>query len=217
MATIVIKGTLEVSINGQSYAGLTCPMEWSVNCCSQNGTYGFVWGGGGIGICFGDDCNSPTLEKVEQTFCDPCVNRCNKDGNQLKYSGSQQWLFNTYVNRSPTPAGILIQTFQVQGGVSATGPSAGRCGEGKLSVNGQSVCCNTDDIEYVDLGKKSIDIVQLLKAQSQQYITVPAGDDPKEVCDCYCPGCGPSIYGWCGQDLGMILNLMRESESQKCS
>lgn len=229
MANINVVGTLNITIGGQSF-GITCPFQNNVACCSENGTYTFfVSGGTGISICppggpswdtsitWSDVCglNNPP-DNVEQVFCDPCVNRCNKNGSPSKYTGSYRWLFTQYVNRSANPIVIPIATYSVSGGYD---PKTGKCGEEKICVNGTCLCCNDPDATAeVDLGEKSIDVQYLLKTIAQPYITVTHAQDPTEVCDCYCPGCGPNIFGSCGDySLNEILNIIRTSESTRCS
>lgn len=228
MANINIVGEFEITIGGQSF-GLTCPIQNWATCCTENGTYTFFYSGGGVSICppgsppwnpditWADLCglNTP-IESIEQVFCDPCANRCCKDcgGTPTSYSGNYKWLFTQYVNRSPNPIVIPLKTYTVTGGYD---PQTGKCGENKLCVNGTCVCCNDPEAyAEVNIGSVSKDIEELLKAHYQPYISVPDGEDPTSICSCYCPGCGPNIQGWCGEDLNFILNIMREVESQQC-
>jgi len=230
MASISVEGTLDITIGGSSY-GFTCPFQTNVTCCSSNGTYTFFYAaGGGISVCppggpswdknitWADLCglNNPPDTGAQKVFCDPCVNRCSKDGCGGKYTGNYKWLFEMYVNKSNNPVAIPLKTFSVSGGVDDDNLGAG-CGTGKLCVNGTCLCCKDDSYATVDLGEISIDLQTLLKAHVQPYINVENGQDPESVCSCYCAGCGPNIQMSCGEDLNYILNIMREVESQNCS
>lgn len=227
MAFINITGQLEITINGQSY-GLTCPLDTGVGCCTPNGTYYWYYQGGGIYMCgptydynlgrYVDGNCIGNSKEPEKVYCDPCVNKCCKDcnGNALSYSGEHQWLFNTYIGDSQTISGIKLVEWTVTGGYDGTGTSD--CTSSKLCVNGECVCCSAipEESATVDLGTISKDVTELLKTFTQPYIT-PGTVDPTEYCNCYCPGCGPTFGGSCGQDIGMIINMMRQEESQKCS
>ena len=229
MADINVHGELEITIAGQSY-GITCPFQTNVTCCTSNGTFTFFYAaGGGITLCppgsppwnkditWADMCglnNQPN--DAQKVFCDPCANKCNKDGCGGKYQGEYKWLFERYINKNNNPVSIPLKTFTVSGGVDDNNPNAG-CGTNKVCVNGTCICCNEGGTADVDLGTVSKDVTELLKAHVQQFITVSYLDDPEAVCACECPGCGPSLDFTCGDfNINDLLNIMRETEANNC-
>jgi hypothetical protein len=215
MANIYIIGSIDISINGQSY-GLTCDWGYNIACCSKPGTYTVFYLNGGISICQpGDEelCglnnNYPSVQYT-QVFCDPCLNRCNKDGNTLKYNGDQQWLFTTYVNNAPEPRPLVLTTF------SASTPYPKCDGSGKISVGDVELCCNSNENAQIFIEPTIVELKSLLSAYQQPYI--PFGGDPSEACNCGCPfgeaGCGPIVDACSG--LSEIISAMRSVESTRC-
>jgi hypothetical protein len=227
MCNILVEGSLDITISGNSF-GFTCPWQTNITCCSEPGTYAVFFENGGIGICppgrpywdpsitYWDICglNKSTTGKYTQVFCDPCLDRCNKDGSVMRYTGNQQWLFTTYVNASPEPRPLILTTFSVSNECCKNG-----CGsfDSKLSVNGTECCCGDVDefgqsVTYtVYVPEVSKDIKELLQAMPQPYIST--GGDPQEACACGCPGagCGPNLYGVCG-GITELLQAWREAE-----
>lgn len=230
MANISVRGDLEITVGGQSF-GITCPFQNNVTCCTSNGTFTFYYAaGGGITVCppgsppwnpnitWSDLCGlNNTSKSPQKVFCDPCANKCSKDGcGSGKYIGNYKWLFEVYLNKSNIPLNIPIATYDVSGGYDDNNPSAG-CGTKKVCVNGTCVCCSKDETAEVDLGTISKDIQELLTAHTQPFIYVPFGQNPEDVCACTCPGCGPNITMTCGDtDLNEILNIMRQTEALNC-
>jgi hypothetical protein len=224
MCNISVEGSLDITIEGNSY-GFTCPWQTNITCCSEPGTYTVFYQNGGIGICppgsppwdpsitWLDVCglNKSDTGDYTQVFCDPCLDRCNKDGSIMRYTGNQQWLFTTYVNASPEPRPIILTTFSVSGECCKNG-----CGDldSKLSVNGTECCCRDNSSLTVYVPEVSKDIKDLLKTIQQPYIST--GGDPQEACACGCPGggiCGPNLGGSCGE-IDAVLQAWREAEVQ---
>lgn len=221
---------LDITLNGNSF-GLSCEQSTAIGCCSAEGTYRvYYWEGmllvaaPGMPLPFPE----PTASQGDtpQVFCDPCKNKCTKDGNPLKYNGNEDWLFTTYVNNSPEPEAILINQFTVSknfnpskvyrdvNGYVRCGPLPPNATKGVITVNDQSICCTASEPITVYLGPVSKDIKELLKAFKQPKIDT--NGDPSEACLCGCPGfCGPAGDDCAG--LGQILNLWRSFESENCT
>ena len=232
MSFINLTADLEITINGQNY-GLICPLQMDIGCCNINGTYYWYYQNGDVRLCSPTyNSESGKYEQIdciggshqpEKVYCDPCANKCSKDSpSKLSYSGSHKWLFDMYIGNSQTISGIKLAEWTVTGGYDGT-INTSDCNVGKLCVNGKCVCCSAspEQVETVHLGTISKDITELLKTFTQPYIT-PGAVDPTEYCNCYCAGCGPIAFGGCNTnsgytDLGSIINMLRESESKKCS
>lgn len=212
MCTINFYGSIDITIGGQSF-GLTCDWGHGVNCGGPEGTYTVYYLNGSIGVCppgSEDACglnqNYPHVQYTK-VFCDPCLNRCNTDGNVLKYIGDQHWMFTTYVNGSPSPTPLVLDTFTVN---IADGDI--RFKNVKMSGGDQECCCWDGVILDTYLEPKQIPLESLIQANSQPYIGTEG--DPNLACNCGCPGyCGPVVAG-CGID--EIFAIWRESESQRC-
>lgn len=208
MCTINFYGSIDITIEGQSY-GLTCDWSYSVGCGSPNGTYTVYFLDGSINVCppgseesCGLNQNYPSVQYT-QVFCDPCLNKCTKDGNTQVYNGNQKWMFTTYVNNAPSPRPIVLDTFTVNGN------------DKKLSAGGEGCCCYDDTTFDIFLEQKQIPIQSLIQASQQPYIE--SGDDPSTACDCGCPTgfCGPVING-CGS-INDIFSMWRDMESNNCT
>lgn len=214
MCTINVYGSVDITIGGQSY-GLTCDWGKDVNCNGPFGTYTVYILNGVLGVCAPGNEEACGLNNVNQpyrqhtqVFCDPCINRCNKDGNVLKYQGNQKWLFTTYVNASPNPTPIIVDTF-----TASIDEGDIRFKNLQLSVADKTCCCWEGEILDTYLEPKQVSLESLIASSAQPYITT--GGDPSEACNCGCPGfCGPLVNG-CGS-VGEIISLLREIESQNC-
>lgn len=214
MCTITAAGVAKINFKGKT--DWECPWFLAFDCGTppENvGEWKVIFYNGEVRVCGPrDDCPSTdsTGGDFTKVFCDPCLNRCDTDGNSLKYSGSEKWLFTTYVNNSPEPVAKLLTTYNVR--VSPGKNSIEVC------VNGTCMCCpfgcmGKEEQLKVPYVEKTVSIEEVIKSTKQPVIGFDG--NPEDACKCGGDG-GPFVPNACG-NLRQAFDTLRGMEYYKCS